>query len=379
MFRRKYGSLDYEFPILGFGVMRVPEKEENGETVNDWEKSIDMLRRGADLGVDFYDTHPMYCRNESEHILGEALQGVERKIYVQTKCPLWKDLEEGESWRGFLEQSMKNLQLDYLDFYIAHALKWETFQEKGDDFLKMVRQAIDEGIVGHTGFSSHDKPENVMKIIDSGEFESMTIQYNLVDRQYEKCIERAAEKGMAVVIMGPVAGGILEELPNRKKHILPEKISSTPEMALRFVWRNPHVSLAISGMSSIEQLEENVKTASTPEPLTEKDYEKILEEFEDLKELADLYCTRCEYCLPCPQDINIPGIFNAVNLLKVYDAPDQAKFLYSIFTKPDKEGNDRSPAACIECRECEEKCPQNIPIMKQLKEAKEIFEEQHTE
>jgi len=373
MIKRKLGKTGLSVTNLGFGVMRLPEKRENESDVVDWEESIRLLRKGVELGINFFDTHPMYCRNQSENVLGEALKGIDRTVQIQTKCPLWKDLEEGESWRDYLERSLSRLQRDYIDIYIAHALKWETFQEKGKDFLRMVQKAMDEGLVGHTGFSSHDKPENVMKLIEIGEFECMTIQYNLVDRQYERCIEYAAEKGLGVIIMGPVAGGILEKLPKGKGHLKPESVRTVPEMALRFVLQNPGVSCAISGMSNISQLEENIKTATGNLHLPEKELESILSGFENLKELADLYCTGCEYCLPCPQKINIPGIFRAVNLLKVYDAGEQAEFLYEIFTRPDREGNKRDPSVCIECGECEEKCPQNIPIMSQLKKARKLF------
>ena len=368
------GSTGIKVTNLAFGVMRLPEMTLGDKQVVDRDKAIPLLRQGVEKGINFFDTHPIYCRNESEIVLGEALEGIDKKIYIQTKCPLWKELKEGESWRDYLEKSLTDLRRDYIDLYIAHALNWETFREKGEGFLRMVRKAKEEGLVGHTGFSSHDKPENVMKILEVDEFECMTIQYNLVDRQYERCIEYAAKKGKGVIIMGPVAGGILERLPRRKEHVKPDRIETVPEMALRFVFRNPGVSCAMSGMENTRQLEENVKTSSTPDPLSDKDYKKLLEEFNQLKEMADLYCTRCEYCLPCPQKINIPGIFYAVNLLKVYDSKDQAEFFYKIFTQPDKEGNKRDPSACIECGECEEKCPQNIPIMEQLKEAKRLFE-----
>lgn len=373
MIYRSFGKLNYKVTQLGFGAMRFPEKEIGGKTVVDRDASIALLQEGVSRGLNFFDTHPLYCLGESEQVLGEALLGLREKVLIQTKCSLWKELEPGEYWRDSLDRSLANLRCDFIDFYIAHALRWETFQQKGKDFLDMIRRAKDEGIIGHTGFSSHDKPENVMKLLEVEEFECMTIQYNLVDRQYEKCIETAAKKGMGVTIMGPVAGGILEKLPRGKKKIKPRKILTVPEMALRFVLHNPHISCAISGMSTPRQLEENFNTAFSPDPLTKGDYHKILRSFDELKGLANLYCTRCGYCLPCPQNINISGVFYAMNLLRVYGARDQAEFFYSLFTKPDKDGMKRDPSVCVECGECEKKCPQKIRIIPQLKEALELF------
>jgi len=373
MIYRSFGKLEYKVTQLGFGAMRLPEKERKGKKVVDRDASIALLRKGVDLGLNFFDTHPLYCQGESEQTLGEALEGLREKVLIQTKCSLWKELEPGEHWRDSLDRSLANLRCEFIDFYIAHALRWEIFQQKGKDFLDMIRRARDEGIIGHTGFSSHDKPENVMKLLEVEEFDCMTIQYNLVDRRYEKCIESAAKKGMGVAIMGPVAGGILEKLPKGKEKIKPGKIRTIPEMTLRFVLRNPHISCAISGMGTLKQLEENVNTAFSPDPLTDRDYRKILTSFDKLKGLADLYCTRCGYCLPCPRNINISGIFYAVNLLRVYEAKDQAEFFYGLFTQPDKDGWKKDPSVCLECGECEKKCPQNIPIIAQLKEALELF------
>ncbi|MBN1900901.1 aldo/keto reductase [Candidatus Sumerlaeota bacterium] len=374
MIYTKLGKTGLEVSRLSFGVMRLPEKDDkDGKRIIDRESSIPLLRKGAELGINFYDTHPFYCMHQSEIVLGEALKGIKEKVHIQTKCPLWKELEPGETWSNRLEQSLRNLQRDYIDLYIAHSVSWETFEKKGRDFLRMAAKAREEGLIGHTGFSSHDKPENVMKLLDVDEFECMTIQYNLRDLQYARCIEKAAKKGMGVIIMGPVGGGILEKLPKGKEHIKPEKVGGVPEMALRYVFRNPGVSCALSGMSSMEQLEENIRTISSPDPLTEKDYLELEKSFFSLKELADLYCTRCGYCQPCPQNINIPGIFHAVNLWRIYGSEEQARFFYGMFTHPDKEGKKRDPSVCIECGECEKKCPQHIPIIEQLKEAQELF------
>jgi uncharacterized protein len=373
MIYKTLGKTGLKVTQLGFGAMRLPEKTVDGKKCMDWEKSISLLKKGVELGINFFDSHPMYCRDLSEHILGEALKDIKEGIHFQTKCPTWKALEKGRTWRHLLDQSLNNLQRDYIDIYIAHALKWETYEKIGKDFLYMIKKAKDEGLIGHTGFSSHDTPENVMKLLDIDEFESMTIQYNLVDRRYKKCIDKAHEKGLGVIVMGPVAGGILEKLPKGKESIKPSCIKTIPEMALRSVFHNHKVNCAISGIGTFEMLEENIRTASSPDPLSDEDHEKIRKDFSNLKELTELYCTGCGYCMPCPQNINIPTIFYARNLKCVYEAEDQAKFFYNLVTGPDKDGNKRDPSVCTECGECEKKCPQNIPIIKQLKETRDLF------
>ncbi len=374
MIYKNFGNLGFKVSQLSFGAMRYPEKTENGNNTIDVEKSVKIIRKAAELGINFFDTHPFYCSGQSEQVLGESLSGIKEKVYTQTKCPLWKDLGKGETWRDYLERSLKNLRIPYIDIYLAHALSWEVYQKKGKDFLNMAKKAKKENLIKHIGFSSHDKPANVIKIIKTGNFEAMTIQYNLIDRQYKKCIDIAASKGMAVVIMGPVGGGTLGGFVPDIKKAKPENVKSSPELALRFVLNNKNISCAISGMSSIKQLKENIETASNTTKFSKSEQKKVDEAFNYLKKLADLYCTKCGYCMPCPQNINIPMIFYAVNLYKIYKGIDNAKFFYRYFTQPDKDGKKKDPSVCIKCGKCEKQCPQKIQIIKQLKEAKDLFE-----
>jgi len=235
---------------------------------------------------------------------------------------------------------------------------------------------MDQGIVRHIGFSFHDTPENLYKIIDSGPFDTMTVQYNLVNRSLEEPIAYAAEKGMGVVIMGPVGGGMLAAPSEEIRKLLPGEAKSSAEVALRFVLANSNVSVALSGMSNLQQLEENVSVASQEVVLTEEDYRRIREALEEKKRLSELYCTACGYCMPCPNGVDIPANFRLMNLHRIYGLTEYARGQYRrLGERKDKDGNP-TPAwaeACLECGECEPKCPQKIPIIKQLQEVAEVL------
>ncbi|MCG8643235.1 MAG: 4Fe-4S dicluster domain-containing protein, partial [Desulfobacterales bacterium] len=198
----------------------------------------------------------------------------------------------------------------------------------------------------------------------------MLVQYNLLDRTNEAAIKYAYEKGIGVVIMGPVGGGRLG-YPSEISDLLKNKVS-TPELALRFVFSNPYITCAISGMDSIQMVEENVKTASRDVLLTEDEKVQLIQAMEEKKKLADLYCTGCNYCLPCPQKVDIPRNFTLMNYYRVYDLKDYAKQTYKQLGTGFYK--DKLAAAhCVECGACESKCPQNLPIIKQLKETHEIL------
>ena len=232
-------------------------------------------------------------------------------------------------------------------------------------------KAKDQGLIKHICCSFHDSNESLMKIVDTGYVESITLQYNILDRSLEEGIAYAHEKGLGVVVMGPVGGGRLGADSEALASMVPG-IRRVPELALKFVLANPNVTMAISGMSTMEQVEENLATADDEALLSEADQAAIDEHLVRLKEMAKLYCTGCKYCMPCPQEVNIPAIFSIYNEGRVYGLWDHARKRYNqLIRSVPKQGQPAD--ACNECGECEEKCPQNIPIRKQLKEAHEAL------
>jgi len=362
------GNTGVKLSALGFGCMRLPMKDE--KTV-DRDAAIPLLHRAYSLGVNYFDTGKWYCAQDSERTLGEALKGMERsRVYVSTKYAL--ETPTAEDLRRKFETSLKLLDVQYVDFYHLWGISWEFFETKIaipggplDAFLKLK----DEGLAKHLSFSFHSEPGDIHRLVNTGHFESMLCQYNLLDRKCEEGIAYAASKGLGVAIMGPVGGGRLGSQSEVVSRMLPGGAAArTPALALQFVLSNPAVTVALSGMSTMDQLEGNAATGSREIRLGETERERVAKAAEENKKLMDLYCTGCKYCLPCPQEVNIPRIFEAMNYARVWDLGDGARKMYQeIGTNQWVPG--KKADACVECGECEEKCPQKIPIMAQLKES----------
>ncbi len=363
---KMYGKTGDKVSRLGFGAMRLPMVD--GHV--DMDLSVSIMRRAFDLGVNYVDSAVGYCNSESQIAVGKAIKGRRDKLFVSTKNH-YKG-ESGDEWQKFLDQSLERIDVDYIDFYHSHGLAWDQYQNmlgKGGP-MERFRKAKEEGLIRHMCYSCHDSPENMKKLIDTGEFDGMLLQYNLLDRRNEEAIAYACEKGMGIAIMGPVGGGRLVAPSDQIQNMVGGS-KSTPEVALRFVLSNPNVTLALSGMNSMAMVEENVATASREEPLTAEERQGILDALEEIKRLSDLYCTGCGYCMPCPNDVDIPRNFQLMNYFRVFGLKDYARREYKGLEKRRKRDGtvvEAWAAACVECGECEPKCPQNIPIREQLKE-----------
>lgn len=370
---RKFGNTGVTISALGFGAMRLPSNTIDGKTVYDVDESIRIIHRAMDLGVNYFDTAPYYCDKQSEVIVGKALKGRRENVVLSTKNPI--ENASGDDWRKRLEQSLTNLDTDHIDFYHMWGINWDAYTSKinvKDGPMEAARRAKEEGLIKHISFSFHDKPENLIKLVDTGNFESVLCQYNLLDLQNEEAIAYAARKGLGVVIMGPVAGGRLGQPSEAIRKLMDGKLDSSAEIALRFVIANPNVSCALSGMGSMEMVEENARTASDETPLSVPELAKIKAAMEQNKKLAELYCTGCNYCMPCPQEINIPLNFQLMNYHRVYGLTQYAKDEYAkIGTNEWMKG--KKAADCIGCGVCEKKCPQKIAIRKQLQETAAVL------
>ncbi|MCL2189553.1 MAG: aldo/keto reductase [Defluviitaleaceae bacterium] len=367
---KEFGKTGVTLSALGFGAMRLPMMQEGEKKVVNEALAIPLIRRAIDLGVNYIDSAPYYCEKQSEIAVGKALKdGYRNKVYITTKNPIEND--SASDWTGRLEHSLKQMDVDYIDFYHFWGINlkgfkhWETLT---DGPLQAAQRALDAGLIKHLVFSYHDKPENLRYIVDSGRFEACLIQYNLLDRSNEENIAYMHEKGMGVVVMGPVAGGRLGAPSDVIAKLLPEKPASTAEMAMRFVHANPNVHVALSGMENIQMLEENVKIASKTGHLTPDELAQVKKMMEENKKLAELYCTSCDYCKPCPQEINIPHIFGMMNTHKVYGLTEHAKKAYAEMQAGTAWVKSADVTKCVECGICEEKCPQKLPVVKQLKE-----------
>ncbi|MDR1419333.1 MAG: aldo/keto reductase [Treponema sp.] len=366
----EYGKTGARVSRLGMGCMRLPSYEKDGKTVYDEEKSIALVHRAMELGVNYFDTAPYYCDKLSEVIVGKALKGKREKVYLSTKNPIEND--SGDDYEKRLETSLKKLDTDYIDFYHFWGIDLDAFTNKirvknGPwDRAKKLKQ---EGLIRHISFSFHDKAGNMGEIIRraDGVLESVLCQYNLLDLSNEKDIAFAHGEGLGVAVMGPVGGGRLGAPSDVIRALLPGKVQSSAEVALRFVFNNPGVHIALSGISTIAQLEENAALADNTKPLSPDERERIDAMMKENERLAGLYCTGCKYCMPCPQGINIPEVFTIMNYHRVYKITGYAKSAYAEIGKVDWR-NYKNAAACVDCGACEEKCPQKLPIRKQLRE-----------
>ena len=360
---REFGNTGISISALGFGAMRLPEAD---------DEAVRIMQRAFELGVNYLDTALVY--GESERKCGIALKGWRDKVYLSTKNPLHDNTVEG--WWSRLNQSLERLDTDHIDFYqVVHSLEWKSYTDfllnaKG---MEAVRKAQDQGLIKYCCFSCHDTAENMIQLIDTGEFRGITLQYNLLDRANEEVIAHARECGMGVVVMGPVAGGRLGAPSEQIRKMLPTEVKSSAEVALRFVLANPSVTCALSGMSTMEQVEENAVTASREEPLSLDEKQSIEASLIENKRLAELYCTDCKYCMPCPNEVNIPANFQLMNQHKLYGLTDHARRLYNRMSNPEKPKRGKKAEDCIECGECEPKCPQKIKIVAQLREVAETF------
>jgi predicted aldo/keto reductase-like oxidoreductase len=367
---RQLGRTGLKVSQLGFGAMRLPMKKVSGEQVVDRELAIPMIHRAFEAGVNYIDTAVGYCNQDSQRAVGEALKGWRDKIVVSTKNHYYG--EDEKEWWQHLENSLERLGVEYIDIYNHHGMRWARYEEAVEPRIgKWMRRARDQGLIRHICCSFHDDNEALVRLIDTGYVESITLQYNLLNRDLEEGIAHAKEKDVGVVVMGPVAGGRLGGSSEVLTGLVPG-IERVPELALRFVLSNPNVTLALSGMSTMQQVEENVVTAADEVTLSSEDRQLIQEQADRLAEMANLYCTGCKYCMPCPQEVNIARIFELYNMGQVYGLWDVARAGYARFLE-ENWNRGKQADECIECGECEEKCPQNIEIREQLKASHEAL------
>jgi hypothetical protein len=395
---RKMGSLDWKVSALGLGCMRLPtkevksEKDDESKTIVDKEKSINLIRYAIDQGINYVDTAWPYHNGESEKILGEALQdGYRQKVKLATKLPTW-EIKEQDDFDDFLNKQLEKLQVDYIDVYLLHALREKFFEiVKDNNLLDKMEEAKEKGLIKHIGFSFHDSYDVFKEIIDYYDsWDIAQIQYNYFDIDNQattKGLKYAADKGIAIVIMEPLQGGKLTfEFPDIKQ-ILKKRQSNTTlaDIGLRFLWSFPEVSVVLSGMNAKWQIDENINSAQKAEEkkFTKEEYKLTAELRNTFKEHILIPCTRCEYCIPCPNHINIPGNFYYLNEFAWWGEEHRDEYIqrYQKFLKNEKEMNEAeekkngNASLCTDCGECLEKCPQQINIPEVLSKIDLIFGE----
>jgi len=360
---RSLGTTGRSVSALGFGAMRLPPDD---------AEAVRIMRRAIDLGVNYLDTAPGYSDGRSERLLGEAIKPYDRtQLTLSTKNPI-RDAS-GEGFRERLEASLREMGVESIDVYHMWGIRWEVYEKfitAPGGPMEEAKKAKEEGLIHHIAFSFHGEPGDLIRIVDTGEYEVCTAQYNALDRSNEAGLAHAHASGLGVVIMGPVGGGRLAEPSPAIQKLIPGGARSSAEVALRFVLSNPNVSCAISGMSAMEQVEENIATAGRGEALSAAERKRVEEMLEENQRLADLYCTGCKYCMPCEHGVDIPENFRLMNYLRIYGLEEYARRQYA-----DLRERGKSADACVQCGECEAKCPQTIAIMEQLEEVRRALGE----
>ncbi|MEJ2101477.1 MAG: aldo/keto reductase [Desulfobacterales bacterium] len=369
---RKFGSLDWHASVLGFGAMRLPLVGKDVSRVDEPE-AIKMIRHAVDQGVNYVDTAYPYHEKNGEIVVGKALlNGYRQKVKLATKLPSWL-IEKPDDFDRFLGEQLDKLQTDHIDFYLLHALN-STYWPKLRDWkvLNWAESAIADGRIHYLGFSFHDEFEVFKNIVDAYDnWAFCQIQYNFVDIEYQagtRGLQYAADKGLAVVIMEPLRGGQLT-------HKVPPSVSElwesttvqrTPaDWALQWIWNHAEVSMVLSGMTTMQQVFENLHSAdcSGAGMLSEEELAIVEKVREEYRRLTPVPCTHCRYCMPCPNGVEIVDILNYYSDAIIYDNPGAPRFLYRNLPA-DKQADN-----CVECFECEEKCPQGISIAEYLKKA----------
>lgn len=369
-----------ELSILGFGAMRLPEK---GGAIDD-VKAAALLRHAIDNGINYIDTSWTYHKEQSETFLGNALaDGYREKVRIATKMPHWL-VKNRQDMDRFLEIQLKRLRTDHIDYYLIHALikgGWEKIKEIG--VLEFLDTAKKSGRIRNTGFSFHDNTEVFKEIIDSYSWDICQIQYNFLDENNQAGTEGmkyAAEKGIAVIVMEPLRGGnLVRNIPPEVTKVWNESdVKRTPaEWGLLWVWNHPEVTVVLSGMSEILQVDENIQTASEayPDSLTEKELETVKRAAEKYSQLMIIPCTGCRYCMPCPAGVDIPGCFELYNSSNIFKGRGEydAQYMYLIHHMGIL-GDRTAASLCTDCGRCKTHCPQHIGIPERMKDIVAQFE-----
>jgi predicted aldo/keto reductase-like oxidoreductase len=379
MLHRTIGSTGVEVSALGFGCMRLPVIGGKAQDI-DYPLATEMIHHAIDNGVNYVDTAWFYHAEnfgqpgESEPFVGQALAGGWReRVSLATKLPQ-QILKTRADMDVFLDRQLERLRTDHIDFYLIHGLTGEAWDRVRDlGVLEFLDKARADGRIRFPAFSFHGQAADFPRIIDSYDWAFGQIQYNYMDVDYQAGtagLRYAADKGVGIVVMEPLKGGKLAaNLPPEAQAVFDRAaVKRTPaEWALRFVWNEPGVSLALSGMSAMEQVVENLRIAdqAVPDSLTADELALFDDVRVAIKSRIKADCTACGYCQPCPSGVEIPRVLAALNASFMWDDANQWLSGYTHV----KGG----ASLCTECGQCEEMCPQGLPIRDLMKEAAALF------
>jgi predicted aldo/keto reductase-like oxidoreductase len=371
---RHFDKLNLKPSLLGFGVMRLPTITNGDSTVVDQDEAVKMIRYAIDHGVNYIDTAWPYHNGESEIVTGIALQdGYREKVMLATKNPSWL-IEKAEDWDEYLDKQLEKLKTDHIDFYLQHCLDKENYDKfKRFNLWERAMAAKKAGKIKYFGFSFHDEQDLFMEILDAYDWDFCQIQLNYLDTEYQAGLaglERAAQKNMGVIIMEPLRGGFLVNgIPQDLRQRMDEHPAQyrPVEWGLRYLANRPEVSVILSGMSTMEQVKDNIALCSAedmvPNHLSQDKLDFIADIAQCWHNKKHIGCTACRYCMPCPQGVNIPECFKHYNYFHSanVNAERTARERYKELIDTHEDASQ-----CVECGACEAACPQHLPIIETL-------------
>jgi predicted aldo/keto reductase-like oxidoreductase len=378
MLYRKAPKSGDKLSILGFGCMRLPQKE--GRI--DEDRAAHQIRRAIDGGVNYIDTAWPYHGGQSEPFVGRVLAGGYReRVRLATKLPTWL-VADRTGMDRFLDAQLERLAVSHIDYYLIHSLagdRWDRIAALGAaDFLDRAKTS---GKIKNAGFSYHGHRNDFGRVVDAYPWDFCQIQYNYLDEERQAGtggLRYAASKGLAVMVMEPLRGGGLAASPQPIDALWREsgRPWTAAEWALRWVWDHPEVTVVLSGMNDEVQVEENLRIAgdACPGSLTTADLDVIARIVRKYREIMKVGCTGCGYCQPCPSGVDIPGAFEVFNSYHAAGKPYQLQMLYVVRAGGVLSGTPTYASLCSRCMDCIEKCPQGLPIPNLLEDVAAEFE-----
>ncbi len=354
----KLDKLNLSLSKLGFGAMRLPQK--NGEI--DQEQVNNMVKYAFNNGINYFDTAFVYNDGGSEIALGVALKQLKREdFFLADKLPFWQ-ADSKEYLDNTFNTTLNRLQTDYIDFYLMHALDREVFENMMKyDAISWAIQKKKEGKIKYLGFSIHDDYDFLLEVLKQYDWDFAQIQFNyldLEDNPGEKGYLELSKRNIPIVIMEPLKGGLLSDIPDNIAAPFRELGGSNVSYAFRWLAEKEGIVTILSGMSNMQQLEENIKVFEDIKPLSEDEHEAILKVEENIKTLQKVKCTGCRYCMPCPFGVEIPDIFKAWNTKAMHNS--SSNWISGTFI------DYKSAGKCVECGKCMTHCPQHIQIPEML-------------
>lgn len=375
------GKTGLEVSRLGFGTMRLPTKANNADI--DTEEASKMLQYGIENGINIIDTAYPYHSKElsgngnSEKFVGEFLNenSLRDEVILQTKSPSWL-IESHDDFEHYLDVQLEKLQTDYIDIYLLHSLTVPDWTKVNDlDVLDFLDDVLASGKVKHVGFSSHIEIDYLIEILDEyPKWEVVLTQMNYLDEYYQSGVmglNYLKDINVGSMIMEPLRGGrLVENIPAEVQNIWDSsEVKRTPvEWALQYLWNRDDVDCVLSGMTSLEQVKENIEIASRIDEISDYDKELIREVARTYRTFLGNSCTRCGYCMPCPHGVDIINCFTEYNIAHMMGNPKASAMQYFSLIDEDSRADN-----CIDCKECIPFCTQMIDIPEELQKVYEYF------